>query len=171
MDPTPDLDVAATVIGALDSRLRMQIVLHLAERDHFVHELVGELGKSQPLVSQHLRVLKRSGIVDSRRQGREVVYRLTQPIAPEIIALAASLTGREDREDREDRELSAEIRHLEIPERPEQRIPIQQFAHTPAANSAPPSEPRSPLPDPAPMPPLPESPADPPRNFAEMPEH
>lgn len=41
---------------------------------------VGELAKktklSQPLVSQHLRVLKESGLVQDERQGQEVVYTL-----------------------------------------------------------------------------------------------
>ncbi|NLP39758.1 MAG: winged helix-turn-helix transcriptional regulator, partial [Corynebacterium pollutisoli] len=76
-----DLDAAETIIGALDSRLRVQIIWRLSIRDHFVHELVDGLGKSQPLISQHLRVLKRSGIVDSERRGREVIYRLVLPQA------------------------------------------------------------------------------------------
>lgn len=86
-----DLDAAETIIGALDSRLRVQIIWRLSIRDHFVHELVGGLGKSQPLISQHLRVLKRSGIVDSERRGREVIYRLVLPQAAELIDAAVQL--------------------------------------------------------------------------------
>ncbi|WP_087118198.1 ArsR/SmtB family transcription factor [Corynebacterium urinipleomorphum] len=67
------------IIAALDSPLRLQILLLLHQRDHVVHELVSTLGKSQPLVSQHLRVLKDAGLVDSTRAGREVVYRLAVP--------------------------------------------------------------------------------------------
>lgn len=155
MDTTPDLDAATTIIGALDSRLRMQIVLRLAEREHFVHELVEALDKSQPLISQHLRVLKKSGIVDSRRRGREVIYRLIQPVAPEIIDLAAS-TGRHGSHH------LASVAHLDIPARTEEQIPIQPVAHTPAAAAPPPMDPPSPIPDPTPSPPVPSSPLNPP---------
>lgn len=53
---------AASVIAALDSPLRISIITRLAERDHYVHELVKATGKSQPLISQHLRVLKQAGL-------------------------------------------------------------------------------------------------------------
>ncbi|WP_257162572.1 ArsR/SmtB family transcription factor [Corynebacterium cystitidis] len=72
-----EIEYANNVISALDSPLRMSILLLLHERDHVVHELVDELQKSQPLISQHLRVLKNSGLVQSTRSGREVVYSLT----------------------------------------------------------------------------------------------
>ncbi|NTS21867.1 winged helix-turn-helix transcriptional regulator, partial [Bacteroides fragilis] len=58
--------------GALDSPLRITLVLALNRHDHYVHELVAATDKSQPLISQHLRVLKDAGIVDSKRSGREV---------------------------------------------------------------------------------------------------
>lgn len=82
---------AARVIGALDSEQRLQIILRLAKRDHVVHELVDYLGKSQPLVSQHLRVLKRSGLVSSTRLGREVVYHLNIAKTSHLIEMAAEI--------------------------------------------------------------------------------
>jgi ArsR family transcriptional regulator, zinc-responsive transcriptional repressor len=89
-DPT-SLNKAATVIAALDSPLRLRILLKLHERSHVVHELVSHLGKSQPLISQHLRVLKRAGLVASLRSGREVSYRLVTSDAIDVIELAARL--------------------------------------------------------------------------------
>lgn len=82
------IECAALVISALDSEQRLQIILKLAERDHVVHELVAALGKSQPLISQHLRVLKRVGLVTSTRAGREVAYHLAVREAADIIDLA-----------------------------------------------------------------------------------
>ncbi|AGF73073.1 ArsR/SmtB family transcription factor [Corynebacterium halotolerans] len=154
MDPLPDLDTATKVIGALDSRLRMEIVLRLSDREHYVHELVVELGKSQPLISQHLRVLKKSGLVDSRRRGREMVYRLIQPVAPEIIELAAH-TG-VDRPGQ-----LTTVTRIDVPAPPEEQIQRQAVAHTPAAAVAPDLEPQEPIPDPSPAPPKPQSPSDP----------
>ncbi|MDK8693823.1 metalloregulator ArsR/SmtB family transcription factor [Corynebacterium sp. MSK158] len=84
---------AAGVIAALDSPLRIAIISRLAERDHFVHELVKATGKSQPLISQHLRVLKQAGIVDSERSGREVTYSLIAPRVLDLLADAAKIAS------------------------------------------------------------------------------
>ncbi|MDR7329963.1 ArsR/SmtB family transcription factor [Corynebacterium guangdongense] len=83
------LDGLTDILGALDSKLRIRILLALRQREHVVHELVVALGKSQPLISQHLRVLKRVGIVESERSGREVVYRINSETAVSIIDTAA----------------------------------------------------------------------------------
>lgn len=71
-----ETEYANQVISALDSPLRIEILLLLHRRDHVVHELVSALSRSQPLISQHLRVLKKAGLVKSTRTGREVVYSL-----------------------------------------------------------------------------------------------
>ena len=55
---------------------RIGIVLQLREGPRCVHELVDALGVTQPLVSQHLRVLKASHVVSARRRGREIHYEL-----------------------------------------------------------------------------------------------
>ena len=85
------LDYAAHIISALDSEQRLQIINLLRERDHVVHEIVKALGKSQPLISQHLRVLKKAGLVTSTRSGREVLYKLSIPEVSSIIDLAAKV--------------------------------------------------------------------------------
>jgi ArsR family transcriptional regulator len=41
--------------------------------------LAEDLGASQPNISQHLAVLRSTGLVDAERDGREVRYRLTDP--------------------------------------------------------------------------------------------
>ncbi|STC68560.1 cadmium efflux system accessory protein [Corynebacterium pilosum] len=80
-----DTEYASKVISALDSPLRVDILLLLHKRDHVVHELVSTLSKSQPLISQHLRVLKKAGLVQSTRTGREVVYSLSVPETIDLI--------------------------------------------------------------------------------------
>jgi len=50
-----------------------------------VHELVAALGVSQPLVSQHLRVLRGSRIVTARRHAREILYSLTDEHVAHIV--------------------------------------------------------------------------------------
>jgi len=50
-----------------------------------VHALTRHAGVSQPAVSKHLAVLKRAGLVDDRRAGRETHYRArAEGLAPLI---------------------------------------------------------------------------------------
>lgn len=94
--PADKLSRTAEVISALDSPLRLHVLLLLNTRDHVVHELVRILDKSQPLVSQYLRVLKNAGLVEATRSGREVVYRLAVPgIIPTLESISL-LTERAD---------------------------------------------------------------------------
>lgn len=86
-----DLDRAAALVKVLDSKTRLEILLLLADKEMVVHQLVDELQKSQPLISQHLRVLRASGLVSSSRNGREVLYALDQPNVIGIIHDLANL--------------------------------------------------------------------------------
>lgn len=76
---------AADLLRALASPTRVAIVLSLRERVQCVHELVGHLGLSQPLVSQHLRVLKDAGVVRGQRNGREITYELIDDHVAHIV--------------------------------------------------------------------------------------
>lgn len=62
------------VLKALGDVARLAIVYHLAHHDQeiTVHALTDLLNISQPLVSWHLRRLRRAGLVETRRVGREV---------------------------------------------------------------------------------------------------
>jgi DNA-binding transcriptional ArsR family regulator len=52
---------------------RLHIIRHLShEREASVSDLAALVVLSQPLTSWHLRILKRSGIVLTRRDGRQV---------------------------------------------------------------------------------------------------
>jgi DNA-binding transcriptional ArsR family regulator len=56
---------------------RTQIVRVLCAGPLSVGELAGTLRRSKSAISQHLRVLRESGIVTARRRGRLVLYSLT----------------------------------------------------------------------------------------------
>lgn len=58
---------------ALADRKRLDIVAYLAEHEQCnVTDLGEQLELSQPLISWHLRKLRRAGIVRTRRAGRQV---------------------------------------------------------------------------------------------------
>jgi ArsR family transcriptional regulator, zinc-responsive transcriptional repressor len=71
-----NVQAACDLFRALGSPNRLAIVLELTDGGRCVHELVAQLGISQALVSQHLRVLRTSGLVVGTRRGKEILYAL-----------------------------------------------------------------------------------------------
>ena len=99
--PLPAKDVlidAGELLRALAAPVRIAIVLQLRESERCVHELVGALGVTQPLISQHLRVLKSAGVVRGERSGREVLYRLVDDHLAHIVVDAVAHAREDTRE-------------------------------------------------------------------------
>ncbi|MDO5067109.1 MAG: metalloregulator ArsR/SmtB family transcription factor [Propionibacteriaceae bacterium] len=71
-----DYEPVAAFFKALSNPVRAAIVHLLSTQERTVGQLVEELGLAQPLVSQHLRVLRGSSMVATRRQGQEIWYRI-----------------------------------------------------------------------------------------------
>ena len=69
----------ANVMKMLAHPRRLAILHRLAEGPVEVGKLAAELGFSQPNVSQHLAVMRATGIVEVERDGREARYRLADP--------------------------------------------------------------------------------------------
>ena len=55
---------------------RRDILNFLALQEKSVSEIVDALELEQPSVSKHLKVLKDVGLVESRREGRQMLYRV-----------------------------------------------------------------------------------------------
>lgn len=83
-------EAAGDLLRALASPLRIALVTELAAGPRCVHELVDALGAPQPLVSQHLRVLRSAGLVSGQRRGREIAYSLIDEHIAHIVADAVS---------------------------------------------------------------------------------
>ena len=83
--PSTSLQAASELLKALASPVRLGIVRELADGGRRVHELVDALGVSQPLVSQHLRVLRAYGIVAPRRVSREIEYTVVDERVAHIV--------------------------------------------------------------------------------------
>lgn len=91
------LDTAGELLRALAAPVRIAIVLQLQQSQRCVHELVDALGVPQPLVSQHLRILKQAGVVANERSGREVLYRLVDHHLAHIVVDAVAHAEEERR--------------------------------------------------------------------------
>jgi ArsR family transcriptional regulator, zinc-responsive transcriptional repressor len=87
------LDEAGELLRALAAPVRIAIVLQLNVSQRCVHELVDALGVPQPLVSQHLKILKAAGVVAGERSGREVLYRLVDHHLAHIVVDAVAHAG------------------------------------------------------------------------------
>jgi DNA-binding transcriptional ArsR family regulator len=93
-----DVQAASELLTALASPVRLSIVALLDEHgSRCVHQLVDALGVPQPLVSQHLRVLRGAGLVAGARRHREVDYRLVDGHVAHIVRAALAHAGHEDR--------------------------------------------------------------------------
>ena len=90
------LEEAADLLRALASPHRLAIVRELDGRARCVHELVDALGVSQPLVSQHLRILRASHLVHAERRGREIAYSLSDVHVAHIVHDAVSHAGHQE---------------------------------------------------------------------------
>ncbi len=76
MDEWKDLKGA---VKALAGVTRLSMVYHLARQQEMtVTRLTELLGLSQPLVSWHLRKLRRAGLAETRREGRQVYCSLNR---------------------------------------------------------------------------------------------
>jgi rhodanese-related sulfurtransferase len=87
-------DAFASVASALASGRRAEIVDLLAQGDRSVEEIAGETGQSMAATSHHLRVLARSGLARSRRDGRRIYYGLASERVSELWAAVRDVASR-----------------------------------------------------------------------------
>jgi DNA-binding transcriptional ArsR family regulator len=85
VDPVA-VQAASSLLAALAAPMRLAIIAMLDEHgSRCVHQLVDALGAPQPLVSQHLRVLRGADLVVGERRHREVHYALVDPHVAHIV--------------------------------------------------------------------------------------
>jgi len=77
--------VAALKVLANEDRLLLLCQLSLGEM--CVSELEEQLGIRQPTLSQQLGVLRTEGVVDTRRDGKQIFYSIADPALLEILAV------------------------------------------------------------------------------------
>jgi len=81
------LEEKARILKALGHPMRLKIVEFLGNGERCVCEIVPHLNADQPLVSQHLSILRNAGIVDSERRGNKIFYRLSDRRILEILRI------------------------------------------------------------------------------------
>ncbi len=92
---TRDYEPAAALLRAIAHPLRLALLAELRSGAKCVHELVDATGVTQPLVSQHLRVLRNAGVLITERRGREMAYSIVDTHLTHIVADAVEHTTTE----------------------------------------------------------------------------
>src|SRR5258707_3651310 len=62
--------------NAVDEPRRRDILNFIAMQERSVSEIVDAMEMEQPSVSKHLKVLREVGLVEARREGRQMLYRV-----------------------------------------------------------------------------------------------
>jgi len=71
--------VAALRFRALGDETRLRIIEHLVSGERSVSDLMARLDLGQSLMSHHLRILRESGLLTDRRDGRWIHYSIAEP--------------------------------------------------------------------------------------------
>jgi ArsR family transcriptional regulator len=79
------LSYQADVIKALGHGLRIQIVDYLKTKERSVTEIIDHFGVDAAVVSRQLAILKRAGILGSRKSGLNVFYHVAMKRMPEFL--------------------------------------------------------------------------------------
>jgi DNA-binding transcriptional ArsR family regulator len=84
-DNLPDIDEydikkAAWILRALNHKIRQQVIKTIHENKRLtVTQLYEKLRLEQSVVSQHLAILRKAGIVSTERDGKCVFYKINFP--------------------------------------------------------------------------------------------
>ena len=77
----------SAIFKALSNPIRLEMVDFLLDDECCVTDVVNELGISQSASSQHLAILKNSGIVYPEKHGTKICYKVNNKLTKEIIKL------------------------------------------------------------------------------------
>jgi DNA-binding transcriptional ArsR family regulator len=88
------IPLVAQRFKALGEPARLALLAALQQGERSVSELVELTGRTQPNVSQHLKEMTHAGLVEARRDGARVFYRIADPYVNRICdAVCRSVRG------------------------------------------------------------------------------
>ena len=83
--PDDQVDLVIEGFRMLADGTRVRILWALIGRELSVNELAAEVGKPAPSVSQHLAKLRMTRMVETRREGTQVFYRLDNEHVAQLV--------------------------------------------------------------------------------------
>ena len=91
--PMESLEAAAECLKALAHPARLRMIDILQQGEYAVHEIAAMCGVGPNQTCEHLRMLKGHGLLDSRRKGRTVYYRILAGHLPSLLACIRAQCG------------------------------------------------------------------------------
>ena len=79
------MDKKIKLLRAMGDETRIKILQYLLNGEKCVCTIVPFIGKAQPTVSQHLKILVEAGILEVKRDGIKMVYRIKDDKAVQIM--------------------------------------------------------------------------------------
>ena len=89
LTPSDAADIAR-LLKVCGHPVRLRLLCAIENKQPCVSDLWQCLDESQPVVSQHLAVLKRAGIVRSKANGNRRIYSITDPFVKILVASLAA---------------------------------------------------------------------------------
>lgn len=84
------LALEADLLKVLGHPVRLRVLQELQREETCVCDLIEVTGVEQSNLSQHLKLLRKHGVVATRRDGTRVMYRLTNPGVMRIVEAAVT---------------------------------------------------------------------------------
>lgn len=81
---------------ALADPTRRKILELLKKRDMNAGEIAAEFNMTKPSISNHLNILKQADLVDSEKQGQNVVYSIKTSVIEDMLSTLSNLTKRNE---------------------------------------------------------------------------
>lgn len=79
---------AAEIFKALSDANRLKIMNFLQSGEKCVCEILPHVGTSQSNVSQHLKVLRKAGLINYKKDGKKIIYFISSPKIEELLECA-----------------------------------------------------------------------------------
>lgn len=87
----PVTEVKAELFKALAHPARIRVLEVLSDGEHSVSDLQPLVGIESSHLSQQLGILRRAGLVTTRKDGASVIYSLADPLLADLLAVAKRL--------------------------------------------------------------------------------
>ena len=82
------IKLTAELFKTLGHPVRIKILQMLMNEERCVCEIMENIDIEQSNLSQHLKVLKKQGLIDSRKDGQRVIYWIAYPSVKQLIGAA-----------------------------------------------------------------------------------
>jgi len=86
-----DFSGEAEALKVLGHPVRLKIVVGLTANACCVKDIWECMDLPQPVVSQHLSLLKNKGVVESKREGKRMLYSVCSPLAKKVAKLLVGM--------------------------------------------------------------------------------